>query len=51
MARSVELAAHCALEGNNSRIRGLSHRARGYRNRANLILAIFHCGGKLSFEG
>ncbi len=40
-----------ALEGNNSRIRGLSHRARGYRNKANLILAIFHCCGKLSFEG
>lgn len=39
-----------ALEGNNSRIRGLSHRARGYRNKANLILAIFHCCGNLSFE-
>jgi transposase len=38
-----------ALEGNNSRIRGLSHRARGYRNKANLILAIFHCCGKLSY--
>lgn len=39
-----------ALEGNNSRVRGLSHRARGYRNRANLILAIFHCCGKLRYE-
>jgi transposase len=38
------------VEGNNSRIRGLSHRARGYRNKANLILAIFHCCGKLNYD-
>lgn len=41
--------SNAALEGNNSRIRGLSHRARGYRNKANLILAIFHCCGKLDY--
>jgi len=41
---------NAALEGNNSRIRGLSHRARGYRNKANLILAIFHCCGRLALE-
>ncbi len=38
-----------ALEGNNSRIHGLSHRVRGYRDKADLILAISHCCGKLNY--
>jgi transposase len=39
-----------ALEGNNSRVRYLSHRARGFRNKANLIMTIYHCCGKLTYE-
>ena len=33
---------NAALEGNNSRVRGISHRARGYRNPANLIVVLYH---------
>jgi transposase len=33
---------NAALEGNNSRIRGLSQRARGYRNPNNLMLVLYH---------
>jgi transposase len=34
---------NAALEGNNSRIRGLSHRARGFRRVGNLMERVFHC--------
>ena len=34
--------SNAALEGNNSRIRGLSQRARGYRNPNNLMLVLYH---------
>jgi transposase len=33
---------NAALEGNNSRVRGLSQRAHGYRNPANLMLVLYH---------
>lgn len=33
---------NAALEGNNSRVRGLSQRARGYRNPDNLMLVLYH---------
>lgn len=33
---------NAALEGNNSRIRGLSQRARGYRNPDNLMVVLYH---------
>jgi transposase len=33
---------NAALEGNNSRIRGLSQRGRGYRNPNNLMLVLYH---------
>ena len=33
---------NAALEGNNSRVRGLSHRARGYRNPQNLMVVLYH---------
>lgn len=34
--------SNAALEGNNSRVRGLSQRARGYRNPNNLMLVLYH---------
>jgi len=34
--------SNAAVEGNNSRIRGLSQRARGYRNPDNLMLVLYH---------
>ena len=34
--------SNAALEGNNSRVRGLSQRARGYRNHRNLMLVLYH---------
>ncbi len=34
--------SNAALEANNSRIRGLSQRARGYRNAGNLMLRLYH---------
>lgn len=34
--------SNAALEGNNSRVRGLSVRARGYRNPNNMIVVIYH---------
>jgi transposase len=33
---------NAALEGNNSRVRGLSQRARGYRNPQNLMVVLYH---------
>jgi transposase len=33
---------NAALEGNNSRIRGISQRAHGYRNPDNLMLVLYH---------
>jgi transposase len=33
---------NAALEGNNSRVRGLSQRARGYRNPDNLMVILYH---------
>jgi len=33
---------NAALEGNNSRVRGLSIRARGYRNPDNLMVVLYH---------
>lgn len=33
---------NAALEGNNSRVRGISQRARGYRNPHNLMLVLHH---------
>jgi transposase len=33
---------NAALEGNNSRVRGISQRARGYRNPDNLMLVLYH---------
>jgi transposase len=33
---------NAALEGNNSRVRGISQRARGYRNPNNLMLVLYH---------
>jgi len=33
---------NAALEGNNSRVRGLSQRARGYRNPLNLMAVLYH---------
>ncbi|MGH6692789.1 MAG: ISL3 family transposase [Gammaproteobacteria bacterium] len=33
---------NAALESNNSRVRGLSHRARGYRNPENLMVILYH---------
>jgi transposase len=33
---------NAAVEGNNSRIRGLSQRGRGYRNPNNLMLVLYH---------
>jgi transposase len=33
---------NAALEGNNSRVRGLSQRAHGYRNPNNLMLVLYH---------
>ena len=33
---------NAAREGNNSRVRGLSQRARGYRNPDNLMLVLYH---------
>jgi transposase len=33
---------NAALEGNNSKVRGISHRARGYRNPQNLTLVLYH---------
>jgi len=37
---------NAALEGNNSRIRGLSQRAHGYRNPNNLMLVLYHASWK-----
>lgn len=34
--------SNAALEGNNSRVRGLSQRVRGYRNPNNLMLVLYH---------
>ena len=34
--------SNAALEGNNSRIRGFSQRAHGYRNARNLMLVLYH---------
>lgn len=46
MAGVVAWAKHrltnAALEGNNSRVRGLSQRARGYRNPENLMVILYH---------
>ena len=33
---------NAALEGNNSRVRGISQRGRGYRNPNNLMLVLYH---------
>ncbi len=33
---------NAALEGNNRRVRGISQRARGYRNPDNLMLVLYH---------
>lgn len=33
---------NAALEGNNSKVRGISQRARGYRNPNNLMLVLYH---------
>ena len=38
--------SNAAVEGNNSRIRGLSQRARGYRNPDNLMLVLYHASWK-----
>jgi len=35
---------NAALEGNNARVRGLSQRARGYRNADHLMVMLYHCG-------
>ena len=37
---------NAALEGNNSRVRGLSQRAHGYRNPGNLMLVLYHASWK-----
>jgi transposase len=42
LAWSKHRLTNAALEGNNSRVRGLSHRARGYRNPQNLMLVLYH---------
>jgi transposase len=34
--------SNAALEGNNARVRGISIRARGYRNPENLIVVLYH---------
>lgn len=34
--------SNAALDGNNTRVRGLSQRARGYRNPNNLMLVLYH---------
>ena len=39
---------NAALEGNNSRIRGLSQRAHGYRNPDNLMLVLYHASWSAS---
>jgi transposase len=38
--------SNAALESNNSRVRGISQRARGYRNVDNLMAVLYHCGWK-----
>jgi len=43
LAWATERLSNAALEGNNARIRSLSHRAHGFRNVRNLIERIFHC--------
>ncbi len=46
MAGVIAWAKHhlsnAALEGNNSRVRGISIRARGYRNPNNLMMVLYH---------
>jgi transposase len=46
MAGVVAWAKHrltnAALEGNNSRVRGLSQRVRGYRNPENFMVILYH---------
>jgi transposase len=42
---------NAALEGNNSRIRGLSIRARGYRNTANLMVVLYHASWRSAQPG
>jgi transposase len=42
LAWAKERITNAALEGNNARIRGLSHRAHGFRNVANLVERIYH---------
>lgn len=44
MAWAKHHLSNAALEGNNRRVRGLSHRGHGYRNPDNLMLMIYHCG-------
>ena len=43
LAWATERLSNAALEGNNARIRSLSHRAHGFRNVRNLIERIYHC--------
>jgi transposase len=43
LAWATERRTNAALEGNNARIRSLSHRAHGFRNVANLIERVYHC--------
>lgn len=43
VAWATERVTNAALEGNNARIRSLSHRAHGFRNVTQLIERIFHC--------
>jgi transposase len=43
LAWATERLSNAALEGNNARLRSLSHRAHGFRNVRNLIERIFHC--------
>jgi transposase len=43
LAWATERRSNAALEGNNARIRSLSHRAHGFRNAAHLIERVYHC--------
>ncbi|MEK6815926.1 MAG: ISL3 family transposase [Nitrospirota bacterium] len=43
LAWATERMTNAALEGNNARIRSLSHRGHGFRNVANLIERVYHC--------
>ena len=44
LAWAAHHLSNAALEGNNSWVRGVSIRGRGYRNTDNLMVMLFHCG-------